>query len=214
MAVPVRFGGEFRLLARLAGLLFVLAALFALGGCAKPTPQASDADVARARYVSSAPPSLTLVTSISNRDNSGAHSALIINGPERVVFNPFGTWRHPLAPEQGDVHYGFTPGMEEWFFNYHARVTYRIQAQTLEVPPEVAAKALALVQQNGQVGPGRCTLSISNILRQLPGFEDFPRAIFPLQAANAFAEFPGVTTVMYTDDSPDDWSDLDLEFND
>lgn len=211
MIAPVVPGGGIRHLARLAGLFLVLALLAA---CAKPTPQASDADVARARYVSSAPPSLTLVTSISNRDNSGAHSALIINGPERVVFNPFGTWRHPQAPEQGDVHYGFTPGMEDWFFNYHARVTYRIQAQTLEVPPEVAAKALALAQQNGSVGPGRCTLSISNLLRQLPGFEGFPLALFPMRAADAFGKFPGVETRLYTDDSPDDWSDLDLEFND
>ncbi|WP_193140636.1 MULTISPECIES: hypothetical protein [unclassified Meridianimarinicoccus] len=191
-----------------------MAGLVVLGACAQPTPQAGPVEIAQARYVSSAPPSLTLVTSIRNADDSGAHSALIINGPERVVFNPAGSWRHPLAPERGDVHYGFTPGMENWFFNYHARITYRIKAQTLEVPPEVAAQALALVQQVGSVGPARCTLSITGVLRQLPGFEDFPMTWRPRKAERSFDAYPGVVTRLYVDDSPDDWSDLDLEFND
>ncbi|WP_366191294.1 hypothetical protein [Meridianimarinicoccus marinus] len=191
-----------------------MAGLVVLGACAQPTPQAGPVEIAQARHVSSAPPSLTLVTSIRNADDSGAHSALIINGPERVVFNPAGSWRHPLAPERGDVHYGFTPGMENWFFNYHARITYRIKAQTLEVPPEVAAQALALAQQVGSVGPARCTLSIAGLLRQLPGFEDFPMTWRPRKAERAFDAYPGVVTRLYVDDSPDDWSDLDLEFND
>ena len=33
-------------------------------------------------------------------------------------------------------------------------------------------------------------------------------------AMEAFGKLPGVTTRVYTDDSPDDWSDLDLDFND
>lgn len=199
---------------RLLTRFLCLCGLLALTACAQVKPQATQADVARYRYVSDQPASLTLVTSIRNADDSGAHSALIINGPERVVFNPAGSWRHPQAPEQGDVHYGFSPGMEDWFFNYHARITYRIRAQTIEVPPEVADEALALVKQVGAVGPARCTYSISGVLQQLDGFEDFPRTFFPLKASRAFAEYPGVTTKLYTDDSPDDWSDLDLEFND
>jgi hypothetical protein len=189
-----------------------------LSGCAAmfedKTPQASDADMAALSHVSSEPPSLTLVTSISNRDNSGAHSALIINGPERAVFNPAGTWRHPLAPEQGDFHRNFSPGMEQWFFDYHARETFRIRAQTVEVPMEVAAQALEAARNWGSVPPAQCTRAITLILNDLPGFEDFGVTWWPLRASDTFAELPAVTTVLYTDDSPDDWSDLDLEFND
>lgn len=168
----------------------------------------------RYRYVSKDPPSLTLVTSISNRSNAGAHSALIINGPERVVFNPAGSWRHPQAPEQGDFHTGFSPAMEKWFFDYHARSTFRIRAQTIEVPFDVAAQALEAARAYGSVPPAQCTRAITRIISDLPGFENFRVTWFPLKASSEFADLPGVTTVMYTDDSPDDWSDLDLEFND
>jgi len=191
-----------------------VAALLAVAGCADKTPQATDAEVARARYVSDGPPALTLVTSIRKATGGGVHSALIIDGPERAVFNPSGTWRHPQAPEQGDLHVGFSPAMEDWFFDYHARETFDIHAQTLEVPPDVAAEALALARANGSVWPAQCTIAISRILRQLAGFEDFPTALFPSRAMEAFAEYPGVETVVYRDDSPDDWSDLDLAFND
>lgn len=190
----------------------VLAAM--LSGCADKTPQATDAEVARHHYVSDDPPSLTLVTSIRVQTGGGVHSALIINGPERAVFNPAGTWRHPDAPEQGDFHVGFSPAMEKWYFDYHARVTFDIHAQTIEVPPEVAAKALELARANGSVWPGQCTISIARILQQLPGFQDFPSTWQPSAAMNAFAKYPGVTERVYTDDSPDDWSDLNLEFND
>lgn len=193
-------------------------ALVALSGCAAlfedKTPQASDAEMRALSYVSSDPPSLTLVTSISNRDNSGAHSALIINGPERAVFNPAGSWRHPLAPEQGDFHRNFSPAMEKWFFDYHARETFRIRAQTVEVPPEVAAQALAAARVRGSVPPAQCTRAITQILADLPGFEGVGVTWFPRTASARFANLPDVTTVLYTDDSPDDWSDLDLEFND
>ncbi|MBL9059468.1 MAG: hypothetical protein JNK88_05525 [Mangrovicoccus sp.] len=185
-----------------------------LSGCADKTPQATDAEVAMHHYVSDDPPSLTLVTSVRVKSQGGVHSALIINGPERAVFNPAGTWRHPQAPEQGDFHVGFSPAMEKWYFDYHARVTFDIYAQTIEVPPEVAAKALELARTNGSVWPGQCTVSIAHILQQLPGFEDFPSTLYPSGAMEAFAKYPGVTTRVYTDDSPDDWSDLDLDFND
>ena len=198
--------------------LWAMGLCVGLSGCAvlfeDKTPQASDAEMAALSYVSADPPSLTLVTSISNRDNSGAHTALIINGPERAVFNPAGSWRHPLAPEQGDFHRNFSPGMEKWFFDYHARETYRIRAQTVEVPMAVAAQALEAARASGSVPPAQCTRAITQILDDLPGFDGFGVTWWPLRASTRFADLPGVTTVLYTDDSPDDWSDLDLEFND
>lgn len=194
--------------------LAAAAALALLAGCADKTPQSDDAALLAAQYVSDDPPSLTLVTSINNRSGEGAHSALIINGPERAVFNPAGSWRHPDAPEQGDFHAGFSPAMEKWFFDYHARETFRIRAQTVEVPPEVAARALEAARARGSVPPTFCTLSITRILRDLPGFEPVPVTLFPMRASRGFAEIPGVQTRLYVDDSPDDWSDLDFEFND
>ncbi|OSP55663.1 hypothetical protein BV911_06000 [Pseudoruegeria sp. SK021] len=179
-----------------------------LAACAKPGVQAPDADVARFRYPGVQPSTLSLVTNIRNKTGKGAHSALIVNASEQVVFNPAGTWWHPQAPEQGDLHYGFSPGMKQWFIDYHARETFRVQIQTIEVSPEVAEQALELVKAYGSVPPSQCTIAISRILHQLPGFESISVTLFPSSAADAFGKLPGVVTEVYRDDSPDNRSDL------
>lgn len=183
-------------------------ALALLSACADPAINAPEADVARYRYVSSQDPYIALVTNVNTRTGTGDHSALIINGSERVVFNPAGTWLHPKAPERADLHYGFSESMRDWFIDYHARETYRVEIQTIPVSRAAADRALAAAQQAGPVGPARCTLSIAEVLRQTPGFESFPRVLLPIRASRAFADYPGVTTEIFTDDSPGDRSDL------
>jgi hypothetical protein len=186
-----------------------LCAVAVLAGCGAPYQAPVDPQVLRAAtYRSNGPAQIALVTNISNRDGGGAHSALIIDGPQRVVYNPYGTWSHPASPEQGDVHYGFTPEMEAWFIDYHARETYRVQVQRLQVSPEVAAEALRRAEAYGATGPAQCTIAISTVLRGLPGFEEFPVVLWPSKAADAFAKVPGVKSTVYVDDSPGDWSDL------
>ncbi|MEM8957552.1 MAG: hypothetical protein AAGC86_07030 [Pseudomonadota bacterium] len=189
----------------LAGALLAFAALSA---CTQPAIVAPDVEVRQARYVSDEAPYIALVTNVNTRSGTGDHSALIINGSERVVFNPAGTWRHPLAPEQNDLHYGFSEGMRDWFIDYHARETYRVEIQKIPVSRAAADRALAAAKQAGPVGPARCTLSITDILRQTPGFESFPRVILPNRAKAAFGQYPNVTTEVHLDDSPGDRSDL------
>ncbi|MEM1130531.1 MAG: hypothetical protein AAGH83_08410 [Pseudomonadota bacterium] len=191
------------------GAACLSAALLLLGACADPEISATEPEITQSRYSSGGPAEIALVTNVSNRDNWGAHSALIIDGPERVVFNPAGTWYHPASPERGDVHYGFTPEMEAWFIDYHARETYRVHIQRIQVPPEVAAAALERARTYGRVGPARCTVAVTEILHGLPGFEDFPVVWFPDRAEKAFARYDGVETTIYVDDSPGDRSDLD-----
>jgi hypothetical protein len=180
----------------------------AVAACTQPAVLAPDADVARHRYVSDDAPYIALVTNVNTRSGSGDHSALIINGSERVVFNPAGTWLHPDAPERNDVHYGFSEGMRAWFIDYHARETYRVEIQTIPVSRAAADRALRAAEAEGPVGPARCTLSIAEVLRQTPGFEGFPRTLLPNRAKAAFARYPGVETQIYLDDSPGDRSDL------
>lgn len=190
---------------RVALCMMVLALLAA---CAEPGVYAPEADVQRFRYAGDSPSTLSLVTNIRNLSNKGAHSALIVNASEQVVFNPAGTWWHPAAPEQGDLHYGFSPAMKQWYIDYHARETFRVQIQTIEVSPEVAEAALRAVKAYGTVPGSQCTLSITRILSGLPGFESFPKTLFPSSAAKAFGNLPGVETRVYRDDSPDDREDL------
>ena len=100
---------------------FSLLAFVVLADCGANGKFASDAEVARAHYVSTDPPSITLITSINNRSNTGAHTALILNGAERVLFDPAGSWDQPAAPERNDLRYGMSVDLDEPDDNLQAK---------------------------------------------------------------------------------------------
>lgn len=183
-----------------------LAAL-AVAGCAGGPisgPDATPEQAAAAAYRHSGPPALTLFTMVNNRSGSGAHTSLMINASQRVIFDPAGSVRLSAMPEVGDVLYGVTPRIEDFYERAHARETYHVRIQRLEVSPEVAEMALRLVQQNGAVGSARCTASTSAILARLPGFGAIKQTWFPNNLADQFAALPGVTqTELYEDDADD-----------
>lgn len=173
-----------------------LLALMVMGACAggqMSGPNATPEAAAQAAYRSSEPPSITLYTMINNRTNNGAHTSIMVNAPsQRVVFDPAGSVRFQGVPEVNDVLYGITPAVEQAYESAHARSTYRVKIQRVQVAPEVAEQALRLVQANGSVAPAACTTATSKILRQLPGFQSLPQALFPDKLMEAFAELPGV----------------------
>lgn len=179
----------------------------AVAGCAEPirdTPEAIQA----AFYRSDGPPELVLFTMVRVQTGKGAHTGLLIDGPQRVVFDAAGSYRHPRTPRLNDLHYGITPAREEFYINYHARETYSVRRQSLQVSEAAAAKALALAEASRPVMGLFCTYRTSEIIAQLPGFEGFPVTMFPDVASDAFGAYPGVVTRMFVDDSPDDRSDL------
>ncbi|SDI87455.1 hypothetical protein [Aliiruegeria lutimaris] len=179
-----------------------------LAACGDPGPWASDEAVAKAAYRADEPPTVTLFTMVNNRSNEGAHSALMVNASQRVIFNPAGTFHHPYAPQRADVHYGITDNMVDFFIDYHARETYRVIRHDIQVTPQQAEMILARVQSRGAVPNALCTTSIGTILRDVPGFENAPRSPFPKSTMRFFDEYPGVTIRRYYDDSADDRSDI------
>ena len=181
-----------------------LAALLTLAACGAQSKWASDEFVASKRYVYDGPPMLTLFTVISNRSDAGAHLGLMINGSQRVLFDPAGTFQHPNIPERNDVHYGITPAVVDFYIDYHARVTYRVVRQDIVVSPEVAEQAIRLVEAYGAVPKAYCTKSITEILRQLPGFESMPNSFYPKKAMEAFGRLPGVTSQVFYDNDPEE----------
>ena len=187
---------------RLAGLL-LFALLLGCGSTAEPKWAPMD-EVAQARYRHDGPPSITMFTVLNNRSGSGAHAALMINGSQRIMFDPAGTWWHPQIPERNDVHYGITPRVEAFYIDYHTRETYDTVIQTIEVRPEVAERAIQLVQNYGAVPKAQCTKAVTEILAQLPGFETTPQTWWPKQAMHAFGTVPGVRTKTVQDDDADD----------
>ena len=184
-------------------IVLSLVALLTLAACGAESKWASDEFVAEKRYVHDGPPTLTLFTVISNRSGAGAHLGLMINASQRVLFDPAGTWQHPNIPERNDVHYGIRDNVVDFYIDYHARVTYHVVRQDIVVTPEVAEQALRLAEAYGAVPKAYCTKAITDILRQLPGFESIPSTFYPKKAMEAFGRLPGVTTQTFYDNDPD-----------
>ena len=77
-------------------------------------------------YVHDGPPRISLYTMVNNESGAGAHSALVINASQRVIFDPAGTIKHDVFIEQDDVLYGATPSVLEFYTRAHARKTHHV----------------------------------------------------------------------------------------
>lgn len=185
-------------------IVLCLVALLGLAACGETkAPFAPEEQVIAARYEHPGPKTITLFTVINNRSDSGAHSGLLINGSQRVMFDPAGTWQHPRVPERNDLHYGITDKVIAFYIDYHARETFRVLEQTIVVSPEVAELAIQRAAAYGAVPKAQCANSISSILRGVPGFQSMPSTWFPNKLSDAFGALPGVTSKVITDDDDD-----------
>lgn len=183
-------------------LSIALVALLALAGCGPEPKWADDASVSRASYKAPGNPSITLYTMVSNDTGAGGHTGLMISGSERVLYDPAGSWRHPNAPERNDTHHGFTPWMESFYLDYHARSTYHVVIQTIDVPLEVANAAIASARQTGAAPKAYCARNTSTTLSRLPGFGNLGVTWYPIKLMEKFATLPGVRTRKVYDDDP------------
>lgn len=177
-------------------LLLGLAAL-PLAGCGTGAVSvwSPDEAVERVRYRAPEAPLLALVTVRNEDGGQGAHTALLINASERVLFDPYGGWKDPAVPERNDVLFGFSPAAEERYLSYQARDGYYYVRQEKAVAPEVAEQALELAKRRGPVGMAMCVVATADVLRPLPGFESVGRPWFPEQLSARFARLDGVATV-------------------
>lgn len=185
-------------------LVAALAALTLLAACGGTRVWAPDDQVNAAHYVDAGPPTLTLFTVISNRNGTGAHTALMVSGSQRVIFDPAGSFQHPHLPERNDVFFGVSDKAVAFYIDYHARITYHVVQQDIVVSPEVAEMALRAVQQAGPVGAAFCANATSQVLSSLPGFESIPVGMSPKKLMEAFGRLPGVTTQTFYDDDPEE----------
>jgi hypothetical protein len=183
-------------------VILALFALLSLAACGAEPVWAPEERVQAARYVHDGPNTITLFTVVNNRSNAGAHSGLMINASERIMFDPAGTWNHPRIPERNDVHFGITPRIVDFYIDYHARETFRVVEQTVVVSPGVAALVAQRAKAYGAVPKAQCSRSISEILRGVPGFEVIGSTWYPNRLMDDFAKLPGVTTrVIYDEDA-------------
>ena len=183
-------------------LIFVLLLPLALAACGAQSVWAPEADVQRAIYRHDAPPSITVITVVSNRDGSGGHSSLLINASQRVVFDPAGTFNHPQLPERNDVIFGMKPAAVDFYLDYHARETWHVVSQEIPVSAEVAETVLRRAMEYGAVPKAYCTRANTDILVGIPGFEGVPRTFYPVRLMTYIDTLPGVKRSVFRDDSP------------
>jgi hypothetical protein len=195
-------------------VVLALAVMLGLAACApvpEPSQTFSDAELREQIYRHDGPPALTLFTMVNNSNGSGAHTSLMVNGSQRVIFDPAGSFRHPRIATKNDVVFGVTPVMEDTYTRFHARETFHVIVQHIEVPPEVAEDVLRRVLATGPVPRAQCALSTSELLRDVPGLNGAIRSTwFPNQLAEQFGQLPGATTQrLYEYDDPDRFKALE-----
>ncbi|MEP2782168.1 MAG: hypothetical protein ABJO67_12530 [Pseudoruegeria sp.] len=171
--------------------------------CSPEPTRGTDEQIKQVAYRGDPPPNLTLYTVVNNKTGQGMHSALMIDGSQRVLFDPAGTWRHPNVPEQDDVKFGFSPGAQGLYEEYHARALYSVVRQTKTVSPETAERALALAKNNGSVMEAFCAKATGKLLQNVPGFEAMPSKFYPSHLMKAFAQLPDVETTRICEDDTD-----------
>lgn len=191
---------------KLRGMAAILAAVF-LAGCGQQNTEfekATASEVQEAAYRHNGPARLTLFTMVSNDRGTGAHTALMVNASQRVIFDPAGSFRHENITTRNDVVFGATPYLVDSYTRFHARETYHVIVQELDVSPETAELALQKVLAHGPVASAHCANSTSGLLASLPGFERIKRSYFPNKVSQAFGTFEGVRSQsLYEYDSDD-----------
>ncbi len=172
-------------------IVLALVAATLLAGC-EFYREADPVEVERARYVSPEPPSITLLSMVDNSDGRSAHSALLINGSEQVIYDPAGTFQHPDLPRRGDIHYGVTPRFLDYYERYHARFSHYVHAQKVPVSMETANRILANAQATGKTPKMFCAGSVTGVLQPVAPFTHVRGSLFPETVRRDFAAIPGV----------------------
>lgn len=175
-----------------------------LAGCAEKGKESPAEEIQQAIYVNNGPTRLTVITMVNNRTGAGAHSALLVQSTQSVLFDPAGSFEHAQLPERGDVLYGMTPAWVERYISAHARAEFHVVRQEIDVTPAQAARALQLVQANGIVPSAFCANATSGLMKQIPGFEGIKQGFYPLKLMEQIEQLPNVkTTRLYENDEGD-----------
>lgn len=177
--------------ATLPRALTALLVVLALAGC-ETYRAAEPEEVARARYVSEAPPSVTLLSMVNAETGRSAHSALLINGSEQVLYDPAGTFQHPDLPRRSDIHYGVTPRYLDYYERYHARFSHYVHAQQVQVSRATADQVLANAEALGRTPKMLCAGSVTGAVRSVEPFTRVRSTLFPESVRRDFAAVPGV----------------------
>ena len=170
-----------------------------LSACSAIAPWASDEEIAAVAFRNDGPKSVKVLTVINTTSGSGAHSALLIDGPQRIIFDPAGSFEYDLIPERNDVLFGIDARNEQIYKSSHASEQRYIQIQTIPLTEEQAAIAYQTALNWGASPAAHCTTSTSGVLRAIPGLEGIQSTWYPRKLAEQVARIPGVTQEIYSE---------------
>lgn len=171
-----------------------------LAGCAEKGKESPQVEIEARMYAYSGQPKLTLITMINNRSGAGAHTALLVQNGQSVIFDPAGTFEHEQVPERGDVLYGMSPQWIQIYKSAHARSNFHVVSQEINVTPAQAERAMQLVKARGPVPSAQCANATSGILKEVPGFQSIRQGFYPLKLMEQVDAIPGVKTTRYYED--------------
>lgn len=174
-------------------LALVVSAFAALTGCAAQLPWAPIENINQVAYREPGAPTVTLMVAVT-KSGSGAHTALMINAAQRVIYDPAGTFHDKSVPERADLLYGITPQALDKYIDYQAEEGLNWVMMTKTVSPEVAETAMQAAIETGASMSGLCAHNTSSIISRVPGFQGFPVELYPKKVLAAFSAIPGVTT--------------------
>lgn len=179
----------------------MLALLWGLVACGPGSSiVATPETLAAVSYRDPGPAKLTLITMVRNETGGGAHTALMINGPQRIIYDPAGSFRTPNVPEKGDVLYGVTPQVFQIYKSSHSRASHHVVTQEIEVTDAQALAAYQLASKSGPVVGAFCTSATSKILSQVLGDENIHKTFFPINLQEQMEQIPGVKTDRHYED--------------
>jgi len=182
-------------------IVLAMLALASLSACVSPLDAPPADQIARNAYVSSKPTSVTLVTMINGENGKGEHSALLINGSERVLYDPAGSFSLPkYVHENRDIHYGVTDEVMNIYNYYHARRSHYVEMLTLNVPRDMADQLISRADAQGPQPKMFCGQAVSKVLKPVGPFGDVPITFWPGPIHEAFRKVPGVTSEIVRED--------------
>ncbi|MHA3978019.1 hypothetical protein ACW9UR_10075 [Halovulum sp. GXIMD14794] len=163
---------------RLVRLFAPVLLLMTVAGCAVEEAAPYE-EISRARHVSDEEPYVAVVSMVSNKSDRAAHTALFINASERVIYDPAGTFQHDSMPERGDIHYGATDRMIDYYERYHARFSHHVHVQKIYVSRDVAEQTLRRAQAQGPSPKSFCTTHTIKVLNDVDGLPQFESSFYP-----------------------------------
>ena len=176
---------------------YCIVALVLLSACGGTAVWAPDEALKNVYYRHPGPATITLYTVRNEGTDNGAHTALLINASQRVLWDPAGSFGHEAIPERNDVIFGVNPAVLDFYNGFHSYGAFYVTAMEIEVEPEVAEDLLRRVMAYGPVGYAQCAINTSALLKETKGFESIDETWFPNNIMEKFSQLPNLKITHY-----------------